>query len=822
MRLYERFADKGFHTSVTTTFGIDFDAYESIALSRLRGAGCRNNLVIADSRMLTHALSGASDLPQRAGTHYTVSGANAAGVFHPKLFLQFGRRSGRMIIGSANLTPSGLAGNLELVGTIACDEADTGEQRLVAQAWDYASGFIDDERQSVTDQHAWMQRRTAWLPSAVRAEGPVDLADGTRAALLLSGGPSGIAQRFTALIDDPVQRLIVISPYWDPDLAALSYLAERLNPNAIAVLVDPQTREFPKDAVDRIDGLTLYSRGSFREGRFIHAKAVIAQTASADHILLGSANCTSAALGGANFAGTNAEACLYRCLPAGSVIEALGLGELLVDDQIISPHELNEPEYGDDLPLAELGRLHPGQFEGRADSLLWHTGTVNSPNACRITLLGSTGQPVSGTLRPLPGQSERTMRFQLIDLQERPVFARVTFADGHESAPAIITWIDTLKMEIRETRRSGLQNRLEDLESDTEASLALLEILNELETLERGQDTPKEPLSIPKTRKDDSGEPDSSRHRTLSYEEFVAGRRPRTSGHEFSYNSLAGSDVSIVRGILNRIIGLGDVRIDQEEAESDQHKDAFDLGDETEDAEGALAAGGEFGKHMPSSETTESDEEKHRRRAKLRRATQDQLVKAVQQFQERIKEQQTNGEALTNYDLMRLRALLMILCTAASPHASHSKTAGGKFSRLRVLPVEGDQNSWPMVIGRLLFTFFGGKRPAIRLLHLTDEHDQIPGDFNECWATCYWAFQACIHAPLSRAEQTRIEKQIKPIARTAFLLTLPSKDELLAEEIVSVMDRMSESYAEELNIDAVAIRNGHRTLVEETFEHSLS
>ncbi len=50
MRLYERFADKNFYTSVATTFGVDFDSYEQIALSRLRGAGCRDNLVIVDPR----------------------------------------------------------------------------------------------------------------------------------------------------------------------------------------------------------------------------------------------------------------------------------------------------------------------------------------------------------------------------------------------------------------------------------------------------------------------------------------------------------------------------------------------------------------------------------------------------------------------------------------------------------------------------------------------------------------------------------------------------------------------------------------------------
>lgn len=36
MKLYERFADKNYHTSIVTTFGIDFDAYENIVLPRDR------------------------------------------------------------------------------------------------------------------------------------------------------------------------------------------------------------------------------------------------------------------------------------------------------------------------------------------------------------------------------------------------------------------------------------------------------------------------------------------------------------------------------------------------------------------------------------------------------------------------------------------------------------------------------------------------------------------------------------------------------------------------------------------------------------------
>ena len=88
MKLCDRFAERGYHTSVATTFGVDFDAYESIVLARLRGAGCRNNLLVADARMITLALSDVAALPMYAGSRYTVRGSGAAngGVFHPKLF----------------------------------------------------------------------------------------------------------------------------------------------------------------------------------------------------------------------------------------------------------------------------------------------------------------------------------------------------------------------------------------------------------------------------------------------------------------------------------------------------------------------------------------------------------------------------------------------------------------------------------------------------------------------------------------------------------------------------------------------------------------
>ncbi|MEQ8665630.1 MAG: hypothetical protein RIC16_07875 [Rhodospirillales bacterium] len=815
MRLYERFGDKGYHTCVATTFGIDFDAYESIALARLRGAGCRNNLLITDGRMLTHALGGASELPQRAGTHYTVSGVTMNGVFHPKLFLQFGRRGGRLIVGSANLTPSGLAGNLELVDTITCDDTGGGAQTLIAQAWAFVSAFIDGDQRSLANQCSWMEARTPWLNAAGGTAGLVSLADGTLAALLTSGQGDGIAERFAGIIDEAVRRLVVISPYWDPNLSALAYLSTRLGAPETAVVVDPETREFPKDAVNAISGLTLYDRGNFRAGRFIHAKAVLAQGDAADHLLIGSANCTRAALGGAGFAGSNAEACLYRRLPAGSVLEALELMDILTEENSIQASALDPPEYADDLPLEDLQRAGAGQFELQGDTLHWYPPPVNDPDACTIELLDESARGLACTFKKLTTHSGMTRRYELSETERHPAFARITFSDGRESPPAIVTRVDRLRMEIRETQRSGPQRKIEELEVDPDASLALLELLDELEGLEHDPSTPKEPLSRPQGRNENGDDRDPSHYRILTYEQFIAGRRPRTTGSTAAYNSLAGSDVAIVRSILNRIIGLGNDAEDNDN-ENEPYGNAFDLGDETDDAEGALVNGQDFGTRAAVSEE-ESDQQDRHRQGQQRRATQAELVKAVERFRDGLKTRLAANSRLTNYDLIRLRALLMILSTTASPLPMSEIGHEGDESSLRVLPVEGDQNSWPILMGRLLFAMFGGSNPAIQQLHLRNEHDQIPGDFNECWGTCYWCLQACLLAPISKPQRERVGKFLMSLARNIFFLTLPSKEELVSGQITNVINRMNDRYSKELHLDSAAIRAGHCALVEEVF-----
>jgi hypothetical protein len=59
MKLYEIFNEGGFHTTIITTFGVQFDAFESIVLNRLRGADCRNVVLIGRNQPITNTRSAA-------------------------------------------------------------------------------------------------------------------------------------------------------------------------------------------------------------------------------------------------------------------------------------------------------------------------------------------------------------------------------------------------------------------------------------------------------------------------------------------------------------------------------------------------------------------------------------------------------------------------------------------------------------------------------------------------------------------------------------------------------------------------------------------
>ena len=439
MKLYEKFASRGFHTTIITTFGVDFDAYENIALSRLRGNGSRNNILVVDQRMLAYALSSSSTAPPFAGRLYSVLGVAAKGVFHTKIILQLGRRQGRLIIGSANATAPGLAGNLELLGAIECKEEPSSAQNIIAACWEYLNSIINRKDRTITQQLSWMKARTTWLFRAEPANGIVELPDKTRVAFVGTGSDAGIMQRFAEFVGSvSADRLIVISPYWDADLEAIKALKNRFQPKETFLLIDAQRALFPNTALTDLENIHILDISPISEGRFIHAKLFLVTTSDTEHVLFGSANCTIAALGREHFAGLNEEACLYRCVPLGEISNALELNPIIAESKRLEPSDLPEFSPDNELHSNEFTKHSTGNFECLYDTLIWWPPSSVTVSDIEIELLKANKSLLICKLQRLPNSTNLEVRYHVTGTQDHPALARLKYSDGTYSAPTIV------------------------------------------------------------------------------------------------------------------------------------------------------------------------------------------------------------------------------------------------------------------------------------------------------------------------------------------------------------------------------------------------
>ena len=217
MKYFEAFGEGGFHSAFMTTYAFGSLAFEDIPFPKLRGAGCRNIVVLADTGMVNQAFSDFGP-PRFAGTSYHLVKTAVPGAFHPKITMLLGESKARLMVGSANLTALGLGGNKEQVASITWSVDVPENAKFFMSALAYLRRYVPAEDQwfSISLQRAL--RSSPWLRdetfnSAFTTEGTKEL------NLLLDRPEISILDQIIACIgDDPIKRLVVVSPYWDSEV----------------------------------------------------------------------------------------------------------------------------------------------------------------------------------------------------------------------------------------------------------------------------------------------------------------------------------------------------------------------------------------------------------------------------------------------------------------------------------------------------------------------------------------------------------------------------------------------------------------------------
>lgn len=737
-----RRSGRPFHSAIATSFAIEFTAVEEILMPQLLASGASNILLVADARMAAMALSDGSILPTALGRDYALYSPPASdGIFHPKIILQIGRDRARAFVGSANLTAAGLAGNAEVVTEIECKDEEGIERDIIRAIWRYLDGLIPAHSSPARDALRWARERASWLDRP-GGDPLLTLSDGSAIAFLASAGAGnedqGITDRFVSLVGGAkVQTLVVVSPYWDSNLAALADLAGCLSPKSIILPIDPLVHEFPKATAFarkvRIVPLEWPAR------RFTHAKVILASTASHDHVLFGSANCTVAALGRPGTGGANAEACIYRRLPKGAAREALGL-DRWIDGEPIALAELTEPIAPPAIPLREIEARHPGSFDLNLGMLHWVPGK-GVAQAGEVQLLDGAARlllaiPVSSFHE---GGQDRTVALDP-SLHKLLRFAR--FATGDKvSTLAHVTHREALRSRRREAATGSVARALAPFTNGSDFDLWMLQAFETLARADFEQEADPQALSgaRPRGRRDEEAEAVAT---TLSYEEFTRAKAGTAGSCGEGGNSLAGTYSDNIRAFLNLLSGRGALPTDVEDDPS------FDDIDEEQ---------GDTDPEDSTDETPESEERDDGRETPQSEAIDPKIYERhVVSFAEGL---EWDEEPLGSRDVLRLRYwMVFLLLKARCPDLPKG------------LDTSGAPQGWPRFLVRILVAFFCGRTPAITRVMLGRDYEAMPVDFLECWITILWSLDAIERLLAGRPKDREFLKFIPTLRKRIVVL----------------------------------------------------
>ncbi len=731
-------------------------------MPQLMASGASNILLVGDTRMTALALTDGSILPQQLGRDYMLFGPpQGEGVFHPKIILQLGREGGRALVGSANATAAGLGGNVELMTEIECGAERSPQQDYIRAIWSYIEALTANAEGAAGDAIAWATQHTPWL-TGPQPDPVLALDDGSLIAFFARPGGSAIGTRFIERIDEPVDRLIVLSPYWDDGLAAIGDLKGKLDPARTTVLLDVGTHDYPPQ--NHLPDIEIVDISSWQTGRFKHAKLIVARTANYDHILSGSANCTSAALGAGGSDGINAEACVYRRVAAGEAVASLNIDDLL-GMPVVELSALPLVPRPEPIALAATHALRPGRFEIEHGSLRW-TPPDGVQWAGRIVLLDAQGHGID-ELAVDEMTVTGTVRHQRVDDASPIYFAKVV--DGEiTSTIAPVVHRAELKAKRREPASRSVASAAAQFAEAGDLQLFLLQALDELQRADT--DEASNVASGPARGERSKSDTIAPEVRILSYDDFVA-QRTRAGRHGRSGdNSLAGSHADGVRDLLNRLSGSQpSIGAAHKEPDDGAWMDLGDEGLETAPADNSLI-----------------EAEVERTPAPVDKRAFERAVKIYETGMRGGSDQRSVGAA----DVLRLRFWLMLLLHAARA----PKNPGG-------LPNTVTEDGWPRMAVRIIAAFFYPNDAPIARLVVEGAYEDMPVDFLECWATVLWVVDRLPEFLVRASGRSDFLKRL-PLLRARIVERLGlTADDFIGEVMARITAGLDGAFAQKLGIN---------------------
>lgn len=781
IKLIDELRQSGWRSSIMTTYSVDPQFYDRVVASRFRAYGCENNILIADAAMLDQALAADPAGFQGAGRRYVVAPARVAGCFHPKVSLRLAPDKARLLIGSANVTAAGWGHNQEITTALTWSRriaADAPATAVVRKAFDYLKVWLQQPGEALAYKLDLMVRQAPWLADAEPNVAPIELDDGTVVDLFLEpggGGDSTLAQFARAIGGETVLRLVIVSPYWDANLAGFLALITALGEPQVCVALNPKLNTFPVSALRQPADVTFADISEQVEGRFIHAKLILAQTADHDHVLFGSANCSDDALGGLTIRARNAEASVYRRLPVGACLTALGLDL----SKTLDPGQISPPERDPPSPVHSTAP-RSGVVELDVDRLIWTPPVAATGDGAKILF------PTNEEL-PLVQTTAGTWITSLPKPPAGVLVVQIIYADGRVSGPTIVN-------DLRQLRRSAPGDSDHRLNAAIDKVLAgesdLIDLALSAQALFADS---AGPARLPGT-----GRPNEDRPAPPRGVDYASPEAFRAALSAIPANGSSGRFLSedtglhdvlaiVLRGIANVDSRVGD-RLGSKTEVDDLDAGEDEDGDEDSPIDPIATV-------VVAPRITYTQAELDRRRT--------QLNKVLTTFEARI--EAIAGAAETPAANLPIQVVFLLKLMVHACRHAYAVSDSEKVTLMQLSPVANEDNSATFAVraAKLLRSLWRETPQGSPIGRLTPAggYDRIPDDVFFLIAITRWAM---IRARLATADLTGLETLDRIIAQTAAMVfhatqRFSNLDEAAEEEFVRKLDEALGFGAEETN-----------------------
>lgn len=256
---------------IFTTFVFDPIFFDGYILRKLKQNNPNATIIVLMDGKIYSTLH--NEFTNETGIEYALIPISG-NLFHSKIFLFKSKSESRVLIGSHNLTLSGITQNLEL-------SFDSGDANLVSDCLEYIASLL---QKNIDSKNPWYKRIEPFLTN-------------TKNLSLITNENDPILDQTINLVKKQTKKIneiIVFSPYFSKVEQIVKKLLD-LSPKEIKICVQKDNHNLETKNLDSFSSVSLNELIP-NNIRRLHSKFIIFRSSKKDLVLMGSPNFTSPAL----------------------------------------------------------------------------------------------------------------------------------------------------------------------------------------------------------------------------------------------------------------------------------------------------------------------------------------------------------------------------------------------------------------------------------------------------------------------------------------------------------------------------------------------